>query len=1213
MFYRLWQLILQFKKENKNQKNKIFTDLAPTDHVDNDQKYVNALDWALSDERIKNIAITGLYGAGKSSIIASYLKKRPYIKKKSLNISLADFSRKENELDSDGQKQFSEENIQRSILKQLFYKTKPSKIPLSRYRKLYKPSAIKIFIILALIFLLVLTINYVFNYASFNKNVELIKAAYTRLINEKIPANVLNLAMGIVSLITICIVLKIISYLYSRFSISKINLGSFAEASQDANSSIFDKNMDELMYFFENTDYRIVFFEDLDRWNNSSIFLHLRELNSILNKDEIVKEPIIFVYAIGDDFFNNDEERTKFFDFIIPVIPVMTSTNAGEFLIKKLKPYEGISDKFIYDVSPYISNIRILDNICNEFGIYEPIIIKHQGLHLSEEKLLALIIFKNLYPKDFVDLEGEKGIVKDIFDRKAEYVKKIRRNIQTDISTNEEKLNEIKAEFFTNYKELVSSFLVEIMGYKGIATLFSDNRDADCTANDLISRKKDILELKNSEIDHVTFRDLSYSNSPYYDYSQHQTSWNDEDNKILDKYIKRVDLMDKEKEGLVKKLQQNVENQKNKIKKLGLISLKELIEDYDITDQLPEGILNNDLLIFLLRRGYIDEQYANYINYFKDTSITNEDQNFILSIKNRRGLAQDFRLTKVSNIVSRLQDFEFNQKEIYNNDLLNYLLTSKKPDEIGKLDNFINQLADETDDSWKFIEEYLHYAGKNESKFIKKLVHAWPNMLIYLKNRADISSKKFDEYFDLIFINANVEDIKVMDKENIITEYLSSGDNSLQKFNEISTDRAKSILDVIPVKFSDNHFERIDKKLFWYIINHNDYQIDYSVLYAILGVINHALQENFDQHAYTNLLELDDELPINKYLLDKDNVLDFVRKIILTPSNTKETWKAINSLLVKVDDKKIQKEILQHETYTFTDIDDLATDYWNIALETNRIKPIWSNIIKYWNKYKFSTDLIDFINNNVAQIKKNNPKNCSPEFRKVFVAEDNEKIEDSTYATLLSRLEITGLNLDLTAIPERILKILVEKKKIEFSKDAYEGIESINNEIAVEFILNNQTEALANIDDIDFEKVAISVLEKSVTKEDLINGIIESYSHLYDKVTKEVAINLLNKESIVFKKNWFYAIWNYLNDDQKKKWLFKNIDNLELQDFEDCFGDMGKPYCEFSENLGTAKEVKLSINDDNLKLAKRLKSVEYITSFKEQGNKLKLKLKRRNK
>ena len=612
-----------------------------------------------------------------------------------------------------------------------------------------------------------------------------------------------------------------------------------------------------------------------------------------------------------------------------------------------------------------------------------------------------------------------------------------------------------------------------------------------------------------------------------------------------------------------------------------------------------------------MRRGYIDEQYANYINYFKGTSITNEDQNFILSIKNRRALTQDFHLTKVDNIVSRLQDFEFDQKEIYNNDLLNYLLTAQKPDEINKLDNFINQLADETDNSWEFIEEYLYHSGKNESKFIQKLAHAWPNMLIYLKDRTDISSKKFDKYFDLIFMYANVDDIQAMNKEDVMAKYLSSGDNSLQKFNEISTDRAKSILNVIPVKFSDNHFEQIDKELFWYIVNHNDYQIDYSVLYEILGVINPQLQKNFDQQSYTNLLKLDDKLPINKNLLDKDNISEFIQNIVLLKKNTQESGQAIADLLTKADNEKLQKQILQHENYIFTDIEDIDTDNWNIALETNKIEPIWSNVIKYWNKYKFSTDLIDFINKDVDQIKKDDPNNCSPEFRKAFVTEDNEKIEDSTYATLLSKLEIADLNLDLAAIPERILKILVEEKKIEFSQDTYKDIESVNNEIAVKFVLNNQTEASANVDNIDFKNVAMSLLENPETKEFLINGIIESCSHLFNKVTKEVAVNLLDKESIVFKKNWFYAIWKYLNDDQKIKWLLQNMDNLELQDFEDCFGDMSKPYCEFSENLGTAKEVKLSINDDNLKLAKRLKSVEYITSFKEQGNKLKLKLKRR--
>lgn len=1204
MFYRLWQQFLQLKNENENQKNDIFTDLAPTDNLSNDQKYVETLDWALNDERIKNIAITGPYGAGKSSIIASYLKKRPYIKKRSLNISLANFSKKKNDIVENETKKFDEKDIQRSILKQLFYKTKPSKIPLSRYRKLYKPNAVKIFMLLVLTFLLVLMISYIFNYSAFNRNIGLIDTAYKRLVSEKIPSILIILIVTVIVFLVIGVIIKLISYLYSRFSISKINLGSFAEASQDIGSSIFDKNMDEIMYFFENTGYRIVFFEDLDRWDNSSIFLHLRELNSTLNRDELIREPIIFIYAIGDDFFNNDEERTKFFDFIIPVIPVMTSTNAGEFLINKLKSYKDISDKFVYDVSPYISNIRILDNICNEFGIYEPIIIRHQKLQLSREKLLALIIFKNLYPKDFVDLEKEKGIVKDAFEKKDEYIEQIRKSIQADISAERERLKDIKEDNFSSYKEVISVFLAAVTGYKGLATYFYCSRTSDITADQLISKEKSLTDLKDGEVYQINFRHFSGDR----DYIQERLS-----DKLIDKYIKHVDLIGQKNETGIEKLQQNIEHQKEKIEKLGTTTLKDLIDKYNIIDQFPDDVMKNDLLVFLLRRGYIDEQYANYINYFKGTSITNEDQNFILSIKNRRGLTQDFHLTKVKNIVSRLQDFEFSQKEIYNNDLLNYLLVATKQDEIKKLDNFISQLADEADDSWEFIEEYLYHAGKNESKFIQKLAHAWPNMLIYLKNRADISSKKFDEYFDLIFINANVEDIQAMNKENVITKYLSSDKTSLQKFNEISVDRAKSILDVIPVKFSDNSFEQIDGDLFWYIINHNDYQIDYSVLYAILGVINHSLQENFDQHAYTNLLELDDELPINKYLLDKDNVLHFVNKIILTPSNTKETWKAINSLLTKVDDQKVQKQILKHETYTFINIDDLATDYWNIALETNKIEPTWSNVIKYWNKYKFSTDLIDFINKDVDQIKKDDPNNCSPEFRKAFVTEDNEKIEDSTYVTLLSKLEIADLNLDLAAIPERILRILVEDKKIEFSKDTYEDIESVNNEIAVEFVLNNQIEALANFDNISFESVAMSLLADSRTKEDVINRIIENYGYLYSKVTKAVALNLFDKKSIVFRKNWFDAIWKYLNDDQKIKWLLQNMNNLELEDFENCFEDMSKPYCEFSENLGTAKEVKLSINDDNLKLAKRLKSVKYITSFKEQGNKLKLKLKRRNK
>lgn len=76
-------------------------------------------------------------------------------------------------------------------------------------------------------------------------------------------------------------------------------------------NSIFNKHLDEVLYFFQVTDYNVVIIEDLDRFGTSDIFLKLRELNQLINESKIVNRHITFVYAIKDDVFR-DEERTKF-------------------------------------------------------------------------------------------------------------------------------------------------------------------------------------------------------------------------------------------------------------------------------------------------------------------------------------------------------------------------------------------------------------------------------------------------------------------------------------------------------------------------------------------------------------------------------------------------------------------------------------------------------------------------------------------------------------------------------------------------------------------------------------------------------------------------------------------------------------------------------------------------------------------------------------
>ena len=90
-----------------------------------------------------------------------------------------------------------------------------------------------------------------------------------------------------------------------------------------------------------------------------------------------------------------------------------------------------------------------------------------------------------------------------------------------------------------------------------------------------------------------------------------------------------------------------------------------MIEKYGASAVLSEDVRKNKLLVFLLRRGYIDEKYIYYINYFKGSSITNDDMNFILAVKTHTLLEPSYHLEKISNIVNKLQPYEFEQKEIY--------------------------------------------------------------------------------------------------------------------------------------------------------------------------------------------------------------------------------------------------------------------------------------------------------------------------------------------------------------------------------------------------------------------------------------------------------------------------------------------------------------------------------------------------------------------
>lgn len=96
-----------------NQKYK-FERLTPIDNMDLDV-YEEAIDYVFSNSDVKNVAISGAYSAGKSSVLASYKKKHGELR--FLHISLAHFK----STDQKSNAEVKESTLEGKILNQLIH------------------------------------------------------------------------------------------------------------------------------------------------------------------------------------------------------------------------------------------------------------------------------------------------------------------------------------------------------------------------------------------------------------------------------------------------------------------------------------------------------------------------------------------------------------------------------------------------------------------------------------------------------------------------------------------------------------------------------------------------------------------------------------------------------------------------------------------------------------------------------------------------------------------------------------------------------------------------------------------------------------------------------------------------------------------------------------------------------------------------------------
>lgn len=422
--------------------------LSPIDDFNRHKEYIIRLKNAIDQPNVFNIALTGSYGAGKSSILKTF--KAYYPEYHYVNVSLASFV-EVNLSDGDntvkGKEDGFEEQLEYSILQQLFYHVKATNIPESRFGRIERTSSKKRILNSVSILLFVVANLFLFCQEQVTKYF-------------LIPTEVLNSSFlfGIsisVFLIGIFVILFQLILFIKKISIKNLTLDKATlEFEEKKNVSIMNRYLDEILYLFQEKKYNVVIFEDIDRFENTHIFTKLRELNLILNQSEEIGRRIVFLYALKDDIFANAEERTKFFDYIVPVIPFVNASNSGDLFRRKISdlhiPEAEVSSSFITDISAFVNDMRVLTNVVNEFDLYRNLLDKK----LKKEKLLAMILYKNLYPTDFSLLHQNKGVVYETFMSAKTLRDEILEDDRTQIDKVDSNLQAINEECLRNLNEL---------------------------------------------------------------------------------------------------------------------------------------------------------------------------------------------------------------------------------------------------------------------------------------------------------------------------------------------------------------------------------------------------------------------------------------------------------------------------------------------------------------------------------------------------------------------------------------------------------------------------------------------------------------------------------------------------------------------------------------------------------------------------------------
>ena len=999
-----------------------FERLTPIDNMDL-TVYEEAIDYAFDNSDIKNVAISGAYSAGKSSVLASYKKKHSELH--FLHISLAHFKSPE----QDDETEVKESVLEGKILNQLIHQIPSARIPQTNFRvkkRVSAKSVLKPTIEVVLFFIAAIY------FACFD-----IWKSYVNTLPNNWFKSILTLSTHQYALMVdgILMVTLLLFIVYGLIRVQKnknvfrkLNLqGNEIEIFEESDDSYFDKYLNEVLYLFENADADVIVFEDMDRFNANRIFERLREVNTLANiqlqKED--KKVLRFFYLLRDDIFIS-KDRTKFFDYIVPVVPVVDGSNSYDQFISHFKKggiFEKFDESFLQGLSLYIDDMRLLKNIYNEFVVY------FNRLNITEldcNKMLAIIAYKNLFPRDFADLQLNQGFVYTLFDSKELFIKEESENLSEKISEVLHKIELAKNEHLKTIKELDAAF-------EDKKSIDYWNRKQELSAadkKDYAERKQAIENRLNNTIPDLESAKLSLEQDLILT-----------QNKPLSDIITRDNI--------------------NKI--FSITSTNEIGYVTEFNEIKSSEYF--DLLKYLIRNGYIDETYADYMTYFYENSLSRVDKTFLRSITDKRAKEYTYKLKEPKLVVSRLRLVDFDQEETLNFDLFTYLLQTSHIDYTVRL---INQLKDTK--NFKFIGAYFDTTVEL-SAYIKYLNMSWSEVFSIALSEWLLTENQIRRYSICSLYYSDDDIIELVNKENCLCDYISNARDYLAIDNP-DIDRLIHCFTLLGVCFIGFDYAELNKDLFRAVYEKSLYEINTENLQLIQREILEEKNEADFFHKNYTLLYSHPDSAITQYV--NRNVNEYFDVVLQISGGTilddeKVVVAILNNSDLTIEHKQSYISALRTIIASIKEIED--SSLWVSLLDADIVQYSEYNIMDCFNIVKLNESVISYINR--CDIDLNFSKTEYDEdtkeklFDSAIICND---INNSKYKQILVSLEFFYDNFDIAEIADDKIIILIDTDIIRMTADNLKFMRENYLNLKFYFIRKNIEKYIDIMDDALFSQ-----------------------------------------------------------------------------------------------------------------------------------------------